>query len=109
MKPDAGHVGVVAGEPALSLLQTNVRGDASQRGQAVADLGLVGGAGVVEILGVARGLRQVQLVQAGAAAEGQLAGEQLVGCDLDDQSGEDQVLLDLTLAGQGAWADHSVM
>jgi len=54
-----------------------------------------GAADVVEIFAVTQWLDGVELVQAGAAPEYQLVAEVVVVGYLDDQSGEQQVLLDL--------------
>lgn len=50
---------------------------------------------VVEVFAIAERRREVELVQAGSAAEDELLAEVGIVRNLDDQTGEDEVLLDL--------------
>lgn len=56
---------------------------------------------VVEVLAVAAGRVQVELVEGGAAANDELPAEQVVVRDLADGMGEKQILLDLVGVGPG--------
>ena len=53
----------------------------------------------IDILGVPRGRRQVELVERGAATEGERPGESGIGEYLDQGPADDQVLLDLEVLG----------
>jgi hypothetical protein len=65
--------------------QPDAYGEIPQGAQIWLDAG-VGAAHVIEVFGVAQLFGEMQLVQAGTAAEGELFTKQLVVGDLDDQA-----------------------
>jgi hypothetical protein len=82
VEPHRGRVGVLAGEGAAVLTQANPLGDRAQPVEDLAEYRALVGAYEVEILGIALRLLEVKLVQAGAATEGELLGEQRIIGDL---------------------------